>query len=279
MAEILASKTRHDKTVQGIKLFKKEIKLSQLVADETSLICKNLTSVGNALTVLADFGAISGLHLNKSKTKAVWLGPWRSNRGRPLDLAWTNEPVKVLGTFISYDSVGHERKNFAKRVENLKTKLAAWRSRKFSLFGRCLIAKTLGLSQFVYSASMLDTPNNYASVIQSLLFQFLWKNKPDKIKRQVLYQDYGDGGLRVTNVEIMFKSLRLAWIQRLLKYDDEEDDTWSAIPKFCFNKYGGLNFLLRSNYDKKFLKDSDIPSFYKDILFSFLDLDLRMNKR
>ena len=27
-----------------------------------------------------------------------------------------------------------------------------------------------------------------------------------------------------------------------------------------------------SKYDKNFLKDSDIPSFYKDILFSFLDL-------
>ena len=66
--------------IKGIKLFKKEIKLSQF-ADDTSLICKNLTSVGNAFTVLADFGAISGLHLNKSKTKAVWLGPWRSNRG------------------------------------------------------------------------------------------------------------------------------------------------------------------------------------------------------
>ena len=152
--------------------------------------------------------------MNKSKTKALWLGPWRFNRGRPLDLAWTNEPVRVLGTFISYDS---ERKNFAKKVDNLKTKLAAWRTRQLPLFGRCLISKTLGLSQIVYSDSMLDIPNNYASVIQSLLVQFLWKNKPDKIKRQVLYQDYCDGGLRVTNVEIMFKSLHLAWIQRLLK--------------------------------------------------------------
>jgi len=70
----------------------------------------------------------------------------------------------------------------------------------------------------------------------------------------------------------MFKSLHLGWIQRLLKNNDEEDDTWSAIPKFYFKKYGGLNFLLRSKYDKKFLKDSDIPSFYKDILFSFLSL-------
>ena len=156
--------------------------------------------------------------MNKSKTKALWLGPSRSNLGRPLGLDWTSEPVKVLGTFISYDNVGNERKNFAQKVDNLRAKL--------SLFGRCLISKTLGLSQIVYSASMLDIPNNYTFAIQSLLFQFLWKNKPDKIKRQVLYQDYGDGGLRVTNVEIMFKSLRLAWIQRLLKSDGKAEDTW-----------------------------------------------------
>ena len=68
------------------------------------------------------------------------------------------------------------------------------------------------------------------------------KNKPDKIKRQVLYQDYCDAGLRVTNVEIMFKSLRLAWIQRLLKNDDEEENSWSTIPNFYFNKYGVLIF-------------------------------------
>ena len=133
VAEILASKIGHDKNVQGIKLFKKEIKLSQF-ADDTSrsLICKNLTSVGNALNILADFGAISGLRLNKSETKALWLGPWRSNRGRSLGLAWTNEPVKVLGTSISYDSVGNERKNFDKKVDNLKKKLASWRTRKLS---------------------------------------------------------------------------------------------------------------------------------------------------
>ena len=82
VAEILASKIRHDKNAQGIELFKKEIKLCQF-ADDTSLTCKNLKSVGNALNILADFGAISGLHLNKSKIKALWLGPWRSNHGRP----------------------------------------------------------------------------------------------------------------------------------------------------------------------------------------------------
>ena len=46
------------KTVQGINLLKKEINLSQ-IADDTSLICKTLTNVGNVLAILADFGDIS----------------------------------------------------------------------------------------------------------------------------------------------------------------------------------------------------------------------------
>ena len=271
VAEVLAAKIRQVKSVQGIKLFKKEIKLSQF-ADDTSLICNSLTSVENALAILDGFSTISGLRLNKSKTKAVWLGPWRSYHHKPLGLAWTNEPVKVLGTYISYDSVSNEQKNIVRKIENLETKLTAWKSRKLSVFGRCLITKTLGISQIVYIASMLDIPNQYISIIQSLLFQFLWKNKPDKIKRQVLYQDYCDGGLRITNVEIMFKSLRLAWIQRLLKADGRKDVSWTIIPNFFLRKFGGLSFLLHSNYDVKFLKDLDIPPFYKQILHFFLDL-------
>jgi len=85
------------------------------------------------------------------------------------------------------------------KVDHLKTKLAAWRPRtcKLTLFGRCLIAKTLGLSQIVYSASILYTPNIYASVVQSLLFQ---------IKRQGLYRDYGDSA-------VVFGSLILKFVQ------------------------------------------------------------------
>ena len=34
-----------------------------------------------------------------------------------------------------------------------------------------------------------------------------------------------------------------------------------------FNKHGGLNFLLRLNYDVKYL--THIPTFYRDILIAF----------
>ena len=85
-AEILSTKLRQDNSICGIFFFHKELKISQF-ADDTSLICSNLISVQNALLFLNEFGIISGLKLNESKTKALWLGPWKQRNERPGDHA------------------------------------------------------------------------------------------------------------------------------------------------------------------------------------------------
>jgi len=54
--------------------------------------------------------------------------------------------------------------------------------------------------------SMLVTPSEIVSSVTTSLFDFIWCKKPDKIKRQVMYQDYVDGGLCVPNMEVMAKS-------------------------------------------------------------------------
>ena len=41
----------------------------------------------------------------------------------------------------------------------------------------------------------------------------------NKIKRGSIYQDYDKGGIRMTDLHIMIKALRLAWIPRLLNPD------------------------------------------------------------
>ena len=51
--------------------------------------------------------------------------------------------------------------------------------------------------------SMLVTPLEIVSSVTTSLFDFIWRKKPDEIKRQVMYQDYVDGGLRVPNMEVM----------------------------------------------------------------------------
>ena len=84
--------------------------------------------------------------------------------------------------------------------------------------------------------------------------------------------DYKNGGLRAPSIEVMVKSLKLAWISRLLKNEQSCDESWKVIPNHFLNKYGGLNFLLRCNYNEKFLKGTTLPLFYRSILQYFLEL-------
>ena len=93
--ELLACKIRQDKEIQGINIFQREFKISQF-ADDTTLQNKNSNSVRRAITVLDNFGDISGLRLNPSKTKALWLGPWRHCKEKPFGFKWPKEPVRVL---------------------------------------------------------------------------------------------------------------------------------------------------------------------------------------
>ena len=67
---------------------------------------------------------------------------------------------------------------------------------------------------------------------------------------------------------MVVKSLRLAWIGRLL---GESNEKWKAIPNYYFGNYGSLLFLLKCNYDVKLLK-TGLPPFYRELPQYFQDL-------
>lgn len=71
--EILASKIREDSNCKGISLpNQQEAKISQF-ADDTTLIARDTVSLKSFLHNIEVFGKISGLKLNRKKTKAMWL--------------------------------------------------------------------------------------------------------------------------------------------------------------------------------------------------------------
>ena len=84
-----------------------------------------------------------------------------------------------------------------------------------------------------------------------------WKSN---IENAETVATYGIVSLQAPDPDILFKSLRLTWISRLLIPDDTTIESWKSIPSHFF-KYGGLNFLLRCNYDFKFLEKSGISIF------------------
>ena len=71
----------------------------------------------------------------------------------------------------------------------------------------------------------------------------------------------------------MVKSLRLAWISRLL---GDTDDSWKVIPNFYFSDYGGLQFLLKCNYNTESI-NTCLPDFYRELLKYFQEFKNETN--
>ena len=197
------------------------------------------------------------------------------NTSKILELKSTREPVKVLGIFLGYNQDKIIAENFLSRIRKMKTKLNLWLSRGLTLYWKSLLAKTLGVSQLVYAASLLSVPNAVIKIVQTELFSFLWKNKKDKIKRAVIYQPLAEGRLHFMKFGTMVKSLHLTWVGSLLR---DTYDSWKVIPNYYSSEYGGLQFLLKCNYMYNTESiNKCLPNFYRELLQYFQEFKNKTN--
>jgi len=85
----------------------------------------------------------------------MWFGSLKNNGNKPLEFDCPKDRVRFLGTHLSYDQSENNNKIFVIKIKKMETKLNLWLSRDLTLFGTTLLVKSLGLSQLIYSSSML----------------------------------------------------------------------------------------------------------------------------
>ena len=110
--------------------------------------------------------------------------------------------------------------NFSEKIERIKNILNSWSARRLTLLGKITIIKSLAVSQIVHVLSFLPTYQGALKEINSLLYDFLWDKKGDKIKRVEMINDYDKGGLKMIDVQSFNESLKMKWIQGHLNYDN-----------------------------------------------------------
>ena len=165
--EILAHMIQMNKNIKRLKIMNQMIKLLQY-ADDTLEIVQDEISTKHFLQVIIDFGHISGLTLNMTKTEAVWLGVNRNQTDKPLNIRWPALPIKVLGVYFGYDRELCEKRNFRDKIDKAKQNINMWKQRDLSLIGRVQIIKTFITSLFQYSKSAVDIPETYIKGVDPL---------------------------------------------------------------------------------------------------------------
>ena len=84
------------------------------------------------------------------------------------------EPIKALGAFLSYDGDKNNDKNLFTKIRKMKTKLNIWQTQSLSLYDSSMLAKTEGVSQLIYPASMLTVPEATIQKKQAERFVFFF---------------------------------------------------------------------------------------------------------
>jgi hypothetical protein len=267
-AEILALLIRKNDSITGIKIGNKEHLVSQY-ADDTSLTLDGTEkSLKNTLLVLKFYANASGLHINIEKTKVIWFG---SMKGSNIEfqigenLTWEKETFTVLGIKYSLNLKDIISINYNDKIEDIKSLLQQWSKRILTPYGKIIVIKTMALSKINHLLISLPNPSNKViKELETLFFNFLWNNSPDKIKREIIIKQMSEGGLNMIELKSFIHSLKLGWIRRIL----HENKKWKNIfensyPDICnFSKFG-------PDFIKNQLSRIDNP-FWNEVFTSWL---------
>uniref|UniRef100_A0A3P9AV59 Reverse transcriptase domain-containing protein n=1 Tax=Maylandia zebra TaxID=106582 RepID=A0A3P9AV59_9CICH len=228
--------------IEGINIFDIELKISQF-ADDTVIFLKDKSILEKALNVISIFSKASGLCLNLKKCELLPLYDCLENSMRTIPVK--NE-VKYLGIYLDKDINTRESKNLKDKIDGMSKTLNHWLTRDITIFGRNLLSKSEGVSKMVYPAySLYITPKSIKK-INSIIYQFIWRNKTHYIKKSQLVKDYAKGGIKSIDFQSMVGVFKINWIKAFLL---KPDSIWFHIPKNIFKKVGGLDFLLKCDFD------------------------------
>ena len=243
--------------------------------DTTLILDGSEKSLSEALRVLESFEKVSGLRLNSKKTEALWIGSCAGKSEKlhsEKDFNWQNAKVKVLGVWLSTHQEITTKLNFSEKIEKMRNCLGCWSVRRLSLIGKITVLKSLIASQVIHLLSPLQVNYQIIKQINDLFFDFLWSGKGDKIKRNVITQTYGNGGLKMIDIVSFNKALKAAWIRKYL--DESNKGKWKLFFDAELEKFGGQT-VFRGNLD---IKDSkklaiNLSPFLKEILEIWSELN------
>lgn len=270
--EILACALRSNNNIKGFNLSTRDemptVKCLQH-ADDAMLFVSRPDEVHPALNTVKDFGKVSGLSLNISKTEGIWLGKDRDRYSNDVALAgikWPNEPVRCLGIYVGHDYDKCIDLNWTSKLEKIQRLLSQWRTRDLTLFGKITIVKILALSQIVHTASNTETPDWAVQSLNRLFYNFIW-NKRDRIKRNTMIGDISQGGINMVDTESFLNALKAVWVPRIA---NNLHDIWTYIPQCYFNQFGrDLLFNTSFQCEDDFPSIKCLPRFYRQIICAY----------
>jgi hypothetical protein len=283
-------------------------------ADDISIICRDdQESINEIFLEYQRLTNKSGLTLNAEKTEILILK--HNVTETKYNILYNNDiteiknspALKICGIYFCNNEEEEIKYNVKDKIEKLKLNLKKWNSRHISMEGRSLLVKTFGISQLIYNMQCIDFDENSLKHTEQYIFNFLWGKKDiedlrarDRIRRSTMKNNYKSGGLNITDMSCLNKSLKLRQYIRA----NQSNHNINIIQKYCCEKLGSVealeqefrnitsdevicesaqrtvNILTDSNREKKFREEGDIIESNKAInLISNINIDTYLDRK
>ena len=219
-SEVLACMIRQNPNIKGYEIFNTETKITQFADDTTLFLDGSKDSFEYCIRTVLEYAKFSGLAMNFDKTKVMWFGcEHRIDTVYLPDLnfEWNPKTFTVLGIEFTVDLKNITDINIENRMNAITYELNQWSKRDLTPFGKVTVIKTLALSKIVHILTSLPSPSiSMQKKLNKLFFDFLWKGKPDQIKRSVATLKLNKGGLGMIDLNLFDRALKLTWIRRYI---------------------------------------------------------------
>lgn len=175
-----------------------------LYMDDINILCTDLLSVNRTLDLTDWFGQASGSKLNRSKTQALFYGPWTATETTGLPLTVTQTDQKILG--IKFDREGEGKANWPDVVGKVRQRLGYWGLRGLTMEGKVLIIKAVILPLLLLISSVFIPPRRVLLDLERAIFYFLWGSKWERLRRETMKKPKEKGGKGVPDLHLFLGS-------------------------------------------------------------------------
>ena len=275
-AEILSRLFKSNKDIKGIRIADTVYTLSQFADDTTVLLDGSEKSLNETLNTLDIFANASGLKVNASKTRAVWIGSRKFSGetfNHRLKLDWSQSDFTILGIKFSCNLDKINELNYNDKIKEIEQEIKQWSKRILTPLGRITVLKTLLIAKLNHLFISLPDPSvETISKLNKLFYKFIWQSSTDRIKREVLCQEYCKGGLKMTQLNNYIYGLKISWIRRLINGNSKYKILFETVHTNV------KDILSRGEMYIDEIKKNCTNKFWRDVLDAWKKLILHLNK-
>ena len=143
-AQILCSLIYENKDIKGVLVGSEEYKITQVGDDTTIILDGSERSLLSAFNTIEIFGSVSGLKMNTSKTKLIWIGRKKIPK-KKCTLKWGATDFSFLGIEFSVKLNKIPEINFPNVLRKTNVLLNRWNKRCLTPIGKITVIKTLAV--------------------------------------------------------------------------------------------------------------------------------------